>query len=70
MLYIGALDDRHVRKAMLVLGTALAVPQRDLGGALMQSIFGALLAAGYAAAMTSAIGSAGGSGSPAPRRTR
>ncbi|HYO17725.1 MAG TPA: MFS transporter [Dermatophilaceae bacterium] len=31
--------------------------QRDLGGALMQSIFGALLAAGYASAMTSAIGS-------------
>jgi hypothetical protein len=31
--------------------------QRDLGGALMQSIFGALLAAGYAKAMTAAIGS-------------
>jgi EmrB/QacA subfamily drug resistance transporter len=29
--------------------------QRDLGGALMQSIFGALLAAGYATAMTTAI---------------
>jgi EmrB/QacA subfamily drug resistance transporter len=33
--------------------------QRDLGGALMQSIFGALLAAGYAEAMTAAIGSSG-----------
>jgi DHA2 family multidrug resistance protein-like MFS transporter len=32
--------------------------QRDLGGALMQSIFGALLAAGFAAAMATAIGSA------------
>ena len=29
--------------------------QRDLGGALMQSIFGALLAAGFAAAMATAI---------------
>jgi hypothetical protein len=29
--------------------------QRDLGGALMQSIFGALLTAGYAAAATAAI---------------
>ena len=34
--------------------------QRDLGGALMQSIFGALLAAGYASAMTAAIGSSSG----------
>ncbi len=33
--------------------------QRDLGGAIMQSIFGALLTAGYAAAMTSAIGASG-----------
>ena len=29
--------------------------QRDLGGALMQSIFGALLAAGYATAMATAL---------------
>jgi hypothetical protein len=29
--------------------------QRDLGGAIMQSIFGALLAAGYTAAVTAAI---------------
>ncbi len=35
--------------------------QRDLGGALMQSIFGALLAAGYAAAMTTAISATGDS---------
>ena len=33
--------------------------QRDLGGAIMQSIFGALLAAGYAAAATAAIGASG-----------
>jgi MFS family permease len=33
--------------------------QRDLGGAIMQSIFGALLTAGYATAMTTAIGSSG-----------
>jgi hypothetical protein len=32
--------------------------QRDLGGAIMQSIFGALLTAGYAAAATAAISSA------------
>ncbi len=35
--------------------------QRDLGGALMQSIFGALLAAGYAATMTTAIAATGDS---------
>ncbi len=33
--------------------------QRDLGGAIMQSIFGALLAAGYAAAANAAIQSSG-----------
>ena len=32
--------------------------QRDLGGAIMQSILGALLIAGYAAAMTAQIGAA------------
>jgi hypothetical protein len=32
--------------------------QRDLGGAIMQSIFGALLTAGYASAMSAAIASA------------
>jgi DHA2 family multidrug resistance protein-like MFS transporter len=32
--------------------------QRDLGGALMQSIFGALLAAGYATTMTAALAGA------------
>jgi MFS transporter, DHA2 family, multidrug resistance protein len=36
--------------------------QRDLGGALMQSIFGALLAGGYAAAMTAAIAATGKAG--------
>ncbi len=35
--------------------------QRDLGGAIMQSIFGALLAAGYAAAMTASISGTGDS---------
>ena len=30
--------------------------QRDLGGAILQSVFGALLTAGYASAVTSAIG--------------
>ena len=33
--------------------------QRDLGGAVMQSIFGALLAAGYAAAANAAIAANG-----------
>ena len=33
--------------------------QRDLGGALMTSIFGALLTAGYAAAMGTAISASG-----------
>jgi MFS transporter, DHA2 family, multidrug resistance protein len=33
--------------------------QRDLGGAIMQSIFGALLAAGYAAAAQAAITTSG-----------
>jgi MFS family permease len=33
--------------------------QRDLGGALMTSVFGSLLTAGYAAAMTAAIGATG-----------
>ena len=33
--------------------------QRDLGGAIMQSIFGALLAAGYAAAASAAIAASG-----------
>jgi len=42
-----------VRRAGMASGTADL--QRDLGGAIMQSIFGALLTAGYAAAFTSAI---------------
>jgi hypothetical protein len=39
------------------MASATADLQRDLGGALMQSIFGALLTAGYAAAFSKAIAS-------------
>jgi DHA2 family multidrug resistance protein-like MFS transporter len=46
-----------VRRAGMASGTADL--QRDLGGAIMQSIFGALLTAGYAAAATAAISSSG-----------
>jgi EmrB/QacA subfamily drug resistance transporter len=46
-----------VTRAGMASGTADL--QRDLGGAIMQSIFGALLTAGYAAAMATAIGSSG-----------
>ncbi len=42
-----------VRRAGMASGTADL--QRDLGGAIMQSIFGALLTAGYAAAASQAI---------------
>jgi MFS transporter, DHA2 family, multidrug resistance protein len=42
-----------VQRAGMASGTADL--QRDLGGAIMQSIFGALLAAGYAASFTAAI---------------
>jgi DHA2 family multidrug resistance protein-like MFS transporter len=42
-----------VRRAGMASGTADL--QRDLGGAIMQSIFGALLTAGYASAAASAI---------------
>src|SRR4029079_5935605 len=42
-----------VTRAGMASGTADL--QRDLGGAFMQSIFGALLTAGYAAAVASAI---------------
>jgi MFS transporter, DHA2 family, multidrug resistance protein len=42
-----------VQRAGMASGTADL--QRDLGGAIMQSILGALLTAGYAAAVTSAI---------------
>src|SRR4030095_15347746 len=45
-----------VQRAGMASGTADL--QRDLGGAIMQSIFGALLAAGYAAAMSKAIAAA------------
>jgi MFS transporter, DHA2 family, multidrug resistance protein len=45
-----------VNRAGMASGTADL--QRDLGGAIMQSIFGALLTAGYAAAANAAIASA------------
>ena len=45
-----------VRRAGMASGTADL--QRDLGGAIMQSIFGALLTAGYAAAVGTAIAAA------------
>jgi MFS transporter, DHA2 family, multidrug resistance protein len=46
-----------VQRAGMASGTADL--QRDLGGALMTSIFGALLTAGYAAAMGTAIAASG-----------
>jgi EmrB/QacA subfamily drug resistance transporter len=46
-----------VRRVGMASGTADL--QRDLGGALMTSIFGALLTAGYAASMGSAISGSG-----------
>ncbi len=46
-----------VRRVGMASGTADL--QRDLGGALMTSIFGALLTAGYAAAMGTAIAGSG-----------
>jgi MFS transporter, DHA2 family, multidrug resistance protein len=46
-----------VRRAGMASGTADL--QRDLGGAVMQSIFGALLTAGYAAAAGAAISASG-----------
>lgn len=52
-----------VKRLGMASGTADL--QRDLGGALMQSIFGALLAAGYAASMTTAIAASPG-GATAP----
>ena len=45
-----------VRRAGMASGTADL--QRDLGGAVMQSIFGALLVAGFASAMSASIASA------------
>jgi MFS family permease len=49
-----------VKRAGMASGTADL--QRDLGGAIMQSIFGALLTAGYAAAASAAISSSGEAG--------
>src|SRR3954454_11575224 len=50
-----------VRRVGMASGTADL--QRDLGGAVMQSIFGALLVAGYASAFTTAIGASSEAGS-------
>ena len=47
----------RVTRAGMASGTADL--QRDLGGAIMQSIFGALLTAGYASAMSAAIAASG-----------
>jgi hypothetical protein len=44
------------------MASATADLQRDLGGAIMQSIFGALLTAGYTAAANEAIQSSGRAG--------
>jgi MFS family permease len=41
------------------MASATADLQRDLGGAILQSVFGALLTAGYAATMAASIASAG-----------
>ena len=41
------------------MASATADLQRDLGGAVMQSVFGALLTAGYASAMAASIAAAG-----------
>ena len=49
-----------VKRVGMASGTADL--QRDLGGALMQSIFGALLGAGYAAAAGAAIAASGNKG--------
>lgn len=46
-----------IRRVGMASGTADL--QRDLGGALMTSVFGALLTAGYAASMGTAIGASG-----------
>src|SRR3982750_2599335 len=54
-----------VRRAGMASGTADL--QRDLGGAIMQSIFGALLTAGYASAFASAIGSSSDAGKVSPQ---
>lgn len=49
-------DSVPVKRAGMASGTADL--QRDLGGAIMQSIFGALLTAGYASAFATAIAGA------------
>ena len=56
-----------VRRAGMASGTADL--QRDLGGAIMQSIFGALLTAGYASAAGALISSSGRTSPKARRRS-
>ena len=53
-----------VKRVGMASGTADL--QRDLGGAIMQSIFGALLTAGYAAAAGAAVAVLGQRGSHEP----
>ena len=54
---IGPTGSVPVRRAGMASGTADL--QRDLGGAIMQSIFGALLTAGYASAAGALVTSSG-----------
>ena len=54
-----------VRRAGMASGTADL--QRDLGGAIMQSVFGALLTAGYASAFASAVDSSSDASKVSPR---
>jgi len=53
VLYLGALGDRHGRKMMLLLGTALAIPASLLAGFApsIEVLFGARLLGGLAAGM-------------------
>lgn len=53
-----------VRRARMASGTADL--QRDLGGAIMQSILGALLTAGYATAFSASIASSANAGQVGP----
>jgi EmrB/QacA subfamily drug resistance transporter len=53
VLYLGALGDRHGRKRMLILGTALAIPASLLAALSpsIETLFAARLAGGLAAGM-------------------
>ena len=54
------LADRSVPVPRAGMASGTADLQRDLGGAIMQSVLGALLTAGYASAFTAAIAAAPG----------